>query len=197
VEKNPVSSIIERIRVHIQDPRQTTSVNAYTPRRHNLYPPTTLAVVEAAEAKMRLRLPQLLRELYTQVGNGGFGPGYGIFGLEGGYIDQDIINNFQGGTLVDWYYAFRGSDENIPELNQDFDYEEHFSLFIDLEPKPNNWAWFDKLVPICNHGCWNLSCIDCSKSTFPVLLYVGYSSELQLASHSFDEWLEDWLQHPW
>ena len=44
-------SIVERVRAHIQDPRLTTSVNAFSPRRHSLYSPTTLAVVEAAEAK--------------------------------------------------------------------------------------------------------------------------------------------------
>ena len=30
---------------------------------------------------MGLRLPRLLRQVYEQVGNGGFGPGYGLFGL--------------------------------------------------------------------------------------------------------------------
>jgi hypothetical protein len=141
-------------------------------------------------------LPPLLRELYTQVGNGGFGPGYGIFGLEGGYIDPDIINDFQGGTLVEWYFSFRGTDDNIPELGRDFDFEDHFSLFIDPEPKPDTWGWFDKLLPICNHGCWQLSCIDCSRLTFPVLFYIGYGCELQLASPTFDGWIEDWLHSP-
>lgn len=65
-----------------------------------------MAIVESAEAKMGLGLPPLLRELYTQVGNGGFGPGYGVFGLEGGYTDPqiistDIISNSQGGTLIE------------------------------------------------------------------------------------------------
>jgi hypothetical protein len=189
-----MSSIVERIRAHIQNPRLTTSINAFTPRRHSLYPPTTPAIVEEAEAKMGFHLPPLLRELYTQVGNGGFGPGYGIFGLEGGYVDPDIINNFQGGTLVEWYFSFRWMDDNIPELKHDF--KNNSSLFIDPEPKPENWGWFDKLVPICNHGCWQLSCIDCSKSTFPVLFFIGYNCELQLASHTFDEWLEDWLLKP-
>jgi hypothetical protein len=189
-------SMVERIRAHIQDPKLTTSANAFAPRRHDLYPPTTLTVVEAAEAKMGFRLPPLLRELYTQVGNGGFGPGYGIFGLEGGYIEQDIVNNFQGGTLVEWYFAFRGTDNRIPELKHDFDFGDDFNLFIDPEPKPETWGWFDKLVPVCNHGCWQLSCIDCSKPTFPVLFYVGYESELRLANHTFDEWIENWLLPP-
>jgi hypothetical protein len=186
-----MSSIIERIRRRIQDPRLTSSANAFSPRRQGLYPPAPVSILEAAEADLGFRLPPLLRDLYTQVANGGFGPGYGIFGLEGGYIDQDIINDFQGGTLVEWYYTFRGTDDAIPELEQDF--EDHFSLFIDPEPKPGNWGWFDKLVPVCNHGCWQLSCIDCSRPEYPVLFYIGYGCELQLASLSFEKWIESWL----
>lgn len=188
-----MNSLIERLRSHIQDPKLTTSMNRFSPRKHSLFPPTTPAIVEAAEAELGFRLPPLLRELYTQVGNGGFGPGYGIFGLEGGYIDQDIINDFNGGTLVEWYFAFRGNDNQIPELTHEFDFEDNFSLFIDPEPKPDHWGWFDKLVPVCNHGCWQLSCIDCSKPDFPVLFYIGYGNEFQLASFTFDAWLEDWL----
>ncbi|WP_319461487.1 hypothetical protein [Micromonospora sp. RTP1Z1] len=32
-----------------------------------------------------IALPPLLRRLYLQVGNGGFGPGYGLLGLRGGH----------------------------------------------------------------------------------------------------------------
>jgi hypothetical protein len=184
-------SLVERVRTRIQNPKLTTSVNAFTPRRVGLYPATTMEIVEAAERKMGFRLPPLLRDLYTKVGNGGYGPGYGIFGLEGGYIDHDIINNFQGGALVEWYFAFRGTDDKIPELKHDFNSER--SLFI--EPGADNWGWFDKLVPICNHGCWQLSCIDCSKSTFPVLFFIGYGCEFQLKSHTFDQRLKNGYTH--
>jgi hypothetical protein len=140
----------------------------------------------------------LLRELYTQVGNGGFGPGYGVFGLEGGYTDPqiistDIISNSQGGTLIEWYFTYRGADDKIPELSIEFNSLGKSTLFMDLEPSPKIRYWFDKLVPIANHGDWLLSCIDCSKSTFPVLFYDGQQCELRLKSRTFDEWIEDWL----
>jgi hypothetical protein len=104
-----MSSIIERLRLRTQDPASTTSMSAFMPGRFAAYPPASGSVVEAAEASLGFRLPPLLNDLYTQVGNGGFGPGYGIFGLEGGYTDHDIINDFQGGTLVEWYCAFRAA----------------------------------------------------------------------------------------
>ena len=193
-----MSSLVERVRTRIQDPRLTNSANATVPRRLGLYPPTTMKVVEAAQAKLGFVLPPLLRQLYTQVANGGFGPGYGIFGLEGGYTDPQIINpdfikNSQGGTLIEWYFNQRGMDDRIPELSYEFDPEGKSTLFVDPKPKLDTWNWFDKLVPICNHGCWQLSCIDCSKSLFSVLFYDGQQCELRLASRTFDEWIEGWL----
>ncbi len=35
----------------------------------------TPAQIDAAEARLKLRLPELLKEVYTEVGSGGFGPG--------------------------------------------------------------------------------------------------------------------------
>src|SRR5262245_60485454 len=46
--------------------------------------PSTIA---AAEAALGYALPPLLRRLYTTLGNGGFGPGYGLLGLDGGHGD--------------------------------------------------------------------------------------------------------------
>jgi hypothetical protein len=46
-----------------------------------LTPPASVGAIEAAEYLIGHRLPTLLRRLYTEVGNGGFGPGYGIIDL--------------------------------------------------------------------------------------------------------------------
>lgn len=54
-------------------------------------PPLAPASAEAvADAERRLghRLPPLLRRLYREVANGGFGPGYGILGVAGGHPDD-------------------------------------------------------------------------------------------------------------
>ncbi len=40
----------------------------------------------------------MLGRLYLEVGNGGFGPGYGIYGLQGGFADDQ-----EEMTLVDLY----------------------------------------------------------------------------------------------
>jgi hypothetical protein len=50
--------------------------------------PAAPAAVDEAEALVRHPLPPLLRRLYLEVGNGGFGPGYGLLGLRGGHGDD-------------------------------------------------------------------------------------------------------------
>lgn len=45
----------------------------------------SLDQIEYVEAVIDLRLPELLRQCYRKVSNGGFGPGYGITGLPGGH----------------------------------------------------------------------------------------------------------------
>jgi hypothetical protein len=47
--------------------------------------PAPPAAIAAAEALAGRPLPPLLGRLYLQVGNGGFGPGYGLLGLPGGH----------------------------------------------------------------------------------------------------------------
>ena len=44
-------------------------------------PPATLAQISTAEEKLGFGLPDLLRQVYQHVGNGSFGPGYGLFGI--------------------------------------------------------------------------------------------------------------------
>jgi len=51
-------------------------------------PVASPAAMTSAEVAIGHPLPRLLRRLYTEVGNGGFGPGYGLLGLEGGHSDD-------------------------------------------------------------------------------------------------------------
>jgi hypothetical protein len=184
---------IERVRARIKDPRLTTSITRFSPRRVELFPPASELVVEDSETRLEFRLPPLLRELYTQVANGGFGPGYGIFGLEGGYADAMITMGEEGGTLLDWYYAYRGTDRRMPELGSQLAKDASSILFIDPDPESGNWTWFDKLLPISHHGDWQLSCIDCSSPIYPVLHFDGQQSILRRVCPTFGAWIDAWL----
>jgi hypothetical protein len=63
-----------------------------------LFGVATAALLRASEKTLGFALPVLLQKVYTEVGNGGFGPGGGLLGLEGGYADSDgrtLLERFQ------------------------------------------------------------------------------------------------------
>jgi hypothetical protein len=49
------------------------------------FPPATEEQIRATETRLGFALPPLLRDLYLSLANGGFGPGTGLRGVEGGY----------------------------------------------------------------------------------------------------------------
>ena len=55
------------------------------------YPPATQEQLQATEARLGLSLPGVLRALYASVGNGGFGPAYGVVGVTGGAPSDDVM----------------------------------------------------------------------------------------------------------
>ncbi|MCP2337747.1 SMI1/KNR4 family protein [Actinomadura rupiterrae] len=86
------------------------------------YPPVTMAELHAAEEQLGRRLPELLRRMYTEVANGGFGPNHGILGLADGgphddrtavqeYLEHPELNDdlgfplIAGGCNVWWYVS--------------------------------------------------------------------------------------------
>lgn len=66
-------------------------------RPEKLFDVVDPSVILGAETKLGFELPKLLATLYLEIGNGGFGPGFGIFGLRGGHTDA------RGHTLVEIY----------------------------------------------------------------------------------------------
>jgi hypothetical protein len=63
-------------------------------------PPASVEAVEEAERVIRHSIPPLLRRLYLEVANGGFGPGFGVLGVRGGKPGAnfaDIADLYQEG----------------------------------------------------------------------------------------------------
>lgn len=60
------------------------------------FPPASEDVLAEAESTLGFKIPPLLRLIYANVANGGFGPGYGIIGVKGGRASNL-------GTLVETY----------------------------------------------------------------------------------------------
>ena len=88
--------------------------------------------VARAERQLGFQLPELLRRLYTEVGNGGFGPGYGIYGL-------DKVTGDEERSLIEGYEI----DSNPPQ-------DEYPGV-----------AWPSGLVAVCHWGCGEYSYVNC------------------------------------
>jgi hypothetical protein len=134
--------------------------------------------LQAVERTIGCQLPDAVRNLYLKVGNGGFGPGYGIVGVKGGA-------KLDGGTL-----------------------ETHYRQFLSLERENPVWRWPRRLIPLANQGCGMWSCVDCEYQKLPMILWdpnplddslTGAQARLNWGSTFWDEglslhkWLAGWL----
>jgi SMI1-KNR4 cell-wall len=86
-------ALLDKIYDHITDKRISIQ-----------YPPASEEVIVKAEKSLGFELPQLLRAVYKSIGNGGFGPAYGIIGVEGGHAANL-------GTLVETYREIQAGAE--------------------------------------------------------------------------------------
>lgn len=62
-----------------------------------LAPPASVDAVVAAEQRIGFRMPTVLRRLYLEVGNGGFGPYIGVLGVGDNGVrgdDGDIVSEY-------------------------------------------------------------------------------------------------------
>ena len=171
----PNASLIEQLRERASDRERATDMQIDIAR-----PPVSKAELDSAEASLGFRLPQLLRELYHLVGNGGFGPGYGLIELLGSATSK-------GESVVENYLRYRFHNLNL------------------FHP-----TWPERLLPISEWGCAIGSCVDCSKPDAPVVRHDPhfedddeYGSEctseygtesLWVECSSLQAWLEAWLE---
>lgn len=137
------------------------------------YPPATEQDVVTTEHRLNFALPDTLRKIYLQVANGGFGPGYGVMGVERGFTDD------LGHTIADVFEAYRQSD-----------------------PEDPTWEWPERFLPLCHWGCVIYSAVDCGQNAAPVY-FVDVSMKepdepmkdiIIFHKPSIDIWLNDWLE---
>ncbi len=132
------------------------------------HPPAAQDEVERAEAALGLPLPEPLRDLYLLVGNGGFGPGYGLLGLDGGATDD------LGKTALGTYEAFMEPDPDAP-------------------PGAGPW-WESASLPLCYWGCSVYTAVDCRT---PDARVRGFDEGVWVEDgRPLATWLENWLANP-
>ncbi|MFG2326621.1 SMI1/KNR4 family protein [Streptomyces sp. NPDC048568] len=120
-----------------------------------------------AEAALGFSLPPLLVELYTRIGDGGFGPEYGLLPL---------LDNPPSGepAAVTQYLANRESGLKDPD-----------------------WPWPEGVLPISHWGCAMYACVDCHSPQATVLLFEPNADDADHAWYvdapSLTDWLHTWL----
>ena len=127
VTKLPLE-LISALRSRAEDPHRFIDASEFSGFRS--YPRATPEQVKRAEDRVGFPLPEALRNLYMEVANGGFGPGYGILGIDDGASDD------LGGTV-----------EQVCE---------HLS---EPDPEAPDWEWPEHALPFCYLGCQVYLCV--------------------------------------
>ena len=137
------------------------------------YRPLSEEQMVTAEFELGFKLPDVLRRIYTEVANGGFGQSYGLLGLKGGMLNEDY-----------------------------FDAVSQYKLYRKDYPEEPHWHWPEGLLPVGHLGCAMYCCVDCTKADGPVIWFepnphrMGESwddSFIPLANSTY-EWIAAWLR---
>jgi hypothetical protein len=163
--------LIRRIQQRAHDPQQ--AIDMAEVRADVANPPVTAEQLEAAETALGFRLPEFMRQLYLQVGNGGFGPGYGLLELGDESTDDER-------TVVGFFVK----------------------IVINVPPPPYR-PWPKQFLFIADWGCgiWSLlNWQDGRVYRFNGDMYDAdnqpWESEIVPEAPSLEAWFEDWFVRP-
>lgn len=167
-----MSSLMERVRERIADPLLAVDAAKWVRPMPHPWPPATADEVRQAEQKLGFSIPPLLRNLYTQVANGGFGPANGLDGVPAASAMG------AGSDLVTPYLSFSQSDPQEPV-----------------------WQWPRGLVPLVDRGCNIFDCVSFIAPPYPVVRFDPDNADtdrpiaetLLPIANSLQDYLEAWL----
>lgn len=129
--------------------------------------PVDAEAIARAESALGFPLLPLLAALYLRVGDGGFGPEYGVLPL----LDSSPAGER---AVVAQYLTNRTEAEKDPD-----------------------WPWPEGVLPISHWGCGMYACVDCSSPHGTVLLYEPNADEAEhswyVDAPGLKEWLTTWL----
>ncbi len=136
-------------------------------RKQRVNPPISEVAVGDTECALGFPIPAQLRLLYTEIGNGGFGPRSGFYGLNSG------TEHFPNESVVYLYTLFRQGDSEDP-----------------------SFYWPYRLLPILDWGCEIRSCVDCSTPSLPIIRHdpnVPGTEQFRRENLDLETWLQAWL----
>lgn len=164
-------------------------IAADDPRRFGfVFPPASEEILQRTETQLGFALPPLLRALYAQVANGGFGPVLGIRGILDGYGRPGASIYWNSDDTVVACYP-RGSDTRKVALSEfDGQWSKYDSMYVPAG------VWLDKLLSICDMGCVSEMCVAGDEQMF----HRGAAESddyyyLARMSITLEEWLWGWV----
>jgi hypothetical protein len=136
-------------------------------------PPATIEQLAQTESDLGFALPQLLKRMYLEVANGGFGPAYGFMSVTDDEYDPALDDVY----ILAYHRLATSSD-------------------IDGE-----WQWPEKLISIADVGCGMRWCLDCDNEE--IVFFAGdnidsndpqtFSEAFIRTGRSLNEGIADWL----
>lgn len=186
----------------------------------NRYPPATEEQLRQTEEMLGFALPLLLRSLYKQIANGGFGPGFGVIGAIGGFSLEDGF----GKDIAQGYLDCIRECTRIRLAEQEMMSEaqryrqltqlpadqvvgwDNAPLQLSISTVKPEWerrylyefphdVWPERLLPLCYWGCGICSYLDARTEH----IFQGAASErrwhyvLVYSAASLEEWFERWM----
>lgn len=150
----------EQLLARVADKARNTRPWGWT----SLPEPVEADTLSRAEAALGFHLPPLLADLYLRIGDGGFGPEYGLLPL------LDSPPSGEPAAVVQ-YLANRKSSRKDPD-----------------------WPWPEGVLPISHWGCAMYACVDCHSPEAAVLLFEPNAGDCDHSWFVDAPTLTDWLQ---
>ncbi len=140
-----MEALVARIKERVAAPQIAVDASTWVEPVPTVAPPVTHAEVDAAEAALGFPVPPLLRRLYTEVGNGGFGPDYGLEGVP-----------------------------RIPAVPGTPDIVALYEMYNSRPPEDDRGhVWPRGWVPLISGGCLYMECVDFLVPPYRVRRYDG------------------------
>ncbi|MBL8217227.1 MAG: SMI1/KNR4 family protein [Bryobacterales bacterium] len=159
------TELIQRINAIIPFPLLRTEYGDHH-AQPDLYSPVSPEIIAAAEGDLRFRLPPLLVQCYTEIGNGGFGPGHGLIGLES--EDGDAFrHDLTDACLAELYTAYREEALRRP--------------------------WPKGLLPLFLKGDGAMDCIQATKPPY-LVAHLKDDATLDRTTEPFEAYLQTWAE---
>lgn len=156
--------LITSVRRRALDPKtRTDQTDVYVP---DVGGRLSESEISAIEQELKLEFPETLRRLYTEIGDGCFGPGYGFLTMKNATSRRDdtVVGLYQG--------------------------------FCETDPSDSTWKWPEGLLLISDWGCAIRTGVICATGGVvvfdPNLHDSDWAGTFLDQRCTLDEWLEKW-----